>query len=258
MLLSVHIAEVSMRKAVAALRLNPEPDAVQGLRYARSWLTLPLRAGIMPEIVPTGVLMLAAWDDDESLDKFLSHPRAKPYRNGWRTRMTPVRSIGTLPGLLDLPRQEQPTEDQPVAAFTLGRLRGGKILPFLKTSGAAEREARTHPAFIEGVGLFRPPLGAGTFSLWRNAREMRQYALGTYPGGHRNAIAIDYERRFWHEMLFSRYLPYAAEGQWKGRNPLDELKPAYGRSPGALTGTAPTSAFLATLLARLFRAGSAK
>lgn len=225
MLLSVHIAEVSVRKAFAALRLTPEPDAVQGLRYAGSWLTFPLRMGMKLELVPTGVLMLAAWDDDESLDKFLSHPCARPYRDGWRTRMTPARSVGTLPGLPDLPRQEQPTGDQPVAAFTLGRLRADKVIPFFATSAAAEREARTHPGLIEGVGIFRPPLAAGTFSLWRNAREMRQYAHGSYPGGHKNAIAVDRSRQFWHEMLFSRHLPYSAEGRWKGRNPLSELQP---------------------------------
>jgi hypothetical protein len=226
MLLSVHIAEVSARKAAAALRLTPEPDSVQGLRYAGSWLTVPLRKGLKPDLVPTGVLMFAAWDDDESLDKFLSHPRAAPYRDGWQTRMTPARSVGSLPGLPDMPRQEQPTGDRPVAAFTLGRLRASKLIPFYKTSTAAEREAQTHPGFIEGTGLFRPPLAAGTFSLWRNAREMRQYAVGSYPGGHKNAIAVDREGHFWNEMFFSRYLPCSSEGQWKGRNPLGELAAA--------------------------------
>jgi hypothetical protein len=225
MLMSVHIAEVGVRKAAATLRKTPRPETVQGLRYAGSWLTFPLRTGMKLELVPTGVLMLAAWDDDESLDKFLHHPAAKPYRGGWQTRMTPARSIGTLPGLPDLPRQEQPAGDQPVAAFTLGRLRPGKLLPFLATTAAAEREAQGHPGFIEGVGIFRPPLGAGTFSLWRNVRTMRDYALGSYPGGHKKAIEVDQERRFWHEMLFSRYLPYMAEGQWKGSNPLAELEP---------------------------------
>lgn len=223
MILSVHMAEVSVRKAAAALRLTPRPDSVQGLRYASAWLTLPLRTGLKPEVVPTGVLMLAAWDDDEALDKFLFHPRARPYRNGWRTRMAPVRSVGTLPGLPDLPRQERPTGDQPVAAFTLGRLRADKLLPFYLTAAAAEREARTHPGFIAGVALFRPPLAAGTFSIWRNSREMRKYALGSYPGGHKSAMAVDRERSFWHEMLFSRYLPYSAEGNWGGHNPLGHL-----------------------------------
>lgn len=238
MLLSVHIAEVSPRKAVAALGRTPDPGSVQGLRYAKAWLTLPLRTGLKPEIIPTGVLMLAAWDDDESLDRFLSHPKARPYRDGWRTRMTPVRSIGTLPGLPDLPRQEQPTGDYPVAAFTLGRLRADKLLPFMATAAAAEREARTHPALLAGVALFRPPLAAGTFSLWRNAREMRKYVVGNYPGGHKNAMAVDRERRFWHEQLFSRHLPYVAEGSWEGRNPLGELQLA--DNPGA--GNRPPAA----------------
>jgi hypothetical protein len=235
MLLSVHIAEVGVRTAITTLRRAPDPDAIQGLRFARSFLTLPLRTGMMPSLTPTGVLLIAAWDDDESLDKFLFHRRAEPYKNGWRVRMTPVRSIGQLPGLPDLPRQEQPTGDQPVAALTLGRLRADKTVPFLVASGSAERNACTCPGFIDGLAIFRPPMAVGTFSLWRNAREMRQYVTGTYPGGHKKAMSTDQEQRFWHERLFSRHLPYSAEGQWKGRNPLEMLEPATG--PGRANGT---------------------
>jgi hypothetical protein len=226
MLLSVHIAEVGARKAVTTLRRTPDPGAIQGLRFARSFLTLPLRTGMMLSPKPTGVLLLAAWDDDESLDKFLSHPQAKPYENGWRVRMTTVRSVGHLPGLPGLLRQEQPTGDQPVAALTLGRLRAGKTVPFLVTSAAAERDAVNHAGFIEGLAVFHPPMGVGTFTLWRNAREMRQYAMGAHPGGHKKAMEIDQEHRYWHERLFSRHLPYSAEGQWKGRNPLNMLTSA--------------------------------
>lgn len=226
MLLSVHIAEVGFRKAVATIRRTPKPDSVQGLRFARAWAMMPLRMGMVPRIAVTGVLMLAAWDDDESLDKFLSHPRAKPYRHGWRTRMIPARSIGAMPGLEDLPRQERPTGDHPVAAVTRGRLRAGNLLPYFAAAAAAEREAQTHPAYIEGTTLFRLPLEIGTFTLWRNSREMLKYSIGNYPGGHKNAMVVERARPMMQEMFFSRHLPYSAEGQWKGRNPLAGLRPA--------------------------------
>jgi hypothetical protein len=226
MLLSAHIAEVGIRQAVTALRVKPTPGRIQGLRYAQTFLTAEFRKGIIPSLGITGSIMIAAWDDDESLDRFLSHPRAKLYENGWRTRLDPARSVGMLPGLPDLPRQERPTGDHPVAALTCGRVRANKFAPFIKAAGAAEREAASHPGFIEGITLIRPPLVIGTFSLWRNARDMRQYVAGSYPGGHKRAMTKDREMQFNHEMFFSRFLPYEAEGQWRGNNPLAALGPA--------------------------------
>jgi hypothetical protein len=233
--LSAHIVDAGVGKAITALRSRPDPTRIDGLRYAGTWLTASLRTGIFPSLAVTGAIMIAAWDDDESLDRFLRHPLAKPYEPGWRVRLEPARSIGALPGLPDLPRQERPTGDHPVAAFTVGRVRANRFLPFIVTAAAAERDAVRHPGFIEGVTIVRPPLVIGTFSLWRNAREMRQYAVGSYPGGHSRAIKKDQEGQFNHEMFFSRYRPYAAEGQWKGRNPLAMLAPP-SDGPGSARG----------------------
>ncbi len=224
MLLSVHIAEVGIPRAVRTLLSKPDPSAIQGMRYAQTWLTASLRSGMLPSLNVTGVIMIAAWDDDESLDRFMQHKSVKPYADGWSMRMRPVRSLGVLAGLPDLPRQERPTGEHPVAALTMAKVRANRFLPFIKAAGAAEREAATHPGFIEGITLIRPPLVIGTLSLWRNAPVMREYARGTYPGGHLKAIKKDREREFHHEMSFSRHLPYVAEGRWKGRDPLATLQ----------------------------------
>jgi hypothetical protein len=234
--LSAHLAEVSTSKATAALRAKPDPAKIPGLRYAETWLTASLRSGILPSLTVSGIMLIAAWDDDEALDRFLSHPRAKLYENGWRVRLEPARSIGQLPGLPELPRQERPSGDGPVAAITIGRVRAGKLLPFVRAAGAAEREAAGHPGLIEGITLIRPPLVIGTFSLWRNAKEMRQYVTGSYPGGHSRAMDEDKKGQFHHEMFFSRYIPYASEGQWHGRNPLPGLEPAPVAVPAPRSG----------------------
>lgn len=240
MILSAHIAEVGMAKAFRAFQSPPDPAAIDGLRFARSYLTAELRRGIFPSLKITGVALIAAWDDDESLDRFLSHRRAKPYANGWRVRLRPARSVGGLPGLPDLPRREQPTGDLPVAAFTVGRVRANRFLRFIKTAGAAERDAVGHPGFLDGITLMRPPLVIGTFSLWRNAHDMRQFAMGKYPGGHARAMRQDRAHQFNHEMFFSRHVPYAAEGKWRGVNPLDI--PEYSEGSGTPADAALMSA----------------
>jgi hypothetical protein len=88
----------------------------------------------------------------------------------------------------------------------------------LKASGAAEAQAVANPAMIAGTGLARPPRLVATFSLWRSAAEMKAYA---YRGsGHLAAMEGMRVHNFHHEYLFARFRPYAAHGEWDGREPL--------------------------------------
>jgi hypothetical protein len=230
---SAHIADVGIRKAITALRSKPDPAAIGGLRYAETWLMSPLRTGLLPSPEVNGVALIAAWDDDASLDRFLGHPLAKLYERGWQARFEPVRAVGAWPALPDLPRQEQPTDDQPVAVLTMARVRLKRARAFMAAAAEAERNARYHPALLEGTSLMRPPNLIATFSLWRHAREMRQYVVGSYPGGHVRAMKAHEERVFHHETVFVRLRPYAVEGQWNGRAPLAIPLPAVQAGPGA-------------------------
>lgn len=220
MILSAHIVNVSPPKALAGLRAKPKPRAIQGLRYAESWLVSPLRTGLLPSTQVQGVALIAAWDDDESLDRFLFHPLAKLYEPGWRARFEPVRTVGAWPGMPELPRTEKATDDEPVAVLTMARMRLTRIRAFAAAAGPAEREAVRHPAFLEGASLMHPPNLISTFTLWRTAREMRQYTVGAYPGGHRDAMKKNDDKVFHHETVFVRLRPYEVQGLWNGRDPL--------------------------------------
>ncbi|WP_394428732.1 spheroidene monooxygenase [Streptomyces sp. SGAir0957] len=225
-LMSLHLAEASPVQALRAVRSAPGPAELQGLRYAQTWLTSPLRAGALPSAKVTGVALIAAWDDERSLDRYLGHPSARVYREGWNARCEIVRTVGAWPGLPDLPRQEKPTDDDPVAVLTMARIRLHRWGPFAAAAGPAEREARRHPAFLAGTSLLRPPGSVATLSLWRTAREMRQYTVGSCPGGHAEAMRKHQEKEFHHETMFVRLRPYASEGRWGGRDPLGRTGPA--------------------------------
>ncbi|MFI0235887.1 spheroidene monooxygenase [Streptomyces sp. NPDC016845] len=225
-LISLHLAEVGTVRALRAVRPAPVPAAVQGLRFAQTWLMSPLRTGALPSANVTGVALIAAWDDDRSLDRYLSHPTARVYREGWNARCEPVRTVGAWPGLPDLPRREEPTGEDPVAVLTMARVRLHRWGPFAAAAGPAEREARRHPAFLAGTSLLRPPGRVATLSLWRTAREMRQYTVGSCPGGHADAMKRHQEKEFHYETVFVRLRPYATEGRWGGRDPLGRTDPA--------------------------------
>lgn len=221
MIVSVHLVEAGWRRAPGMLRYQPEPADVPGMTYAEAALSTPLRSGPVPRPGPGRFGLIAAWKDDRALDGFLAdHPLASRLAEGWHARLEPVRLYGSWAGMPDLPTREKPIDDaEPVAVLTLGRPRISRAVPFLRTSAPAERAASTNPAVLASTALARPPRFVSTFSLWRSAGEMREYADGA-DGPHQAAVRADRGRPFHHESAFVRFRPYASQGEWDGRDPL--------------------------------------
>jgi hypothetical protein len=236
MILSVHIADVGLRASRAILRSCPAPEETPGLRYAETTIAAPLGGRVpvpMPQLGRAG--LIASWDDDLAFERFLSdHPLAERLASGWHVRLQPLRAYGTWSGLPDLPGKELSVgDDEPVAVLTLGRLRIGRVGSFLLTSARAERQAVADPAVLASTGLARPPGLVATFSLWRTARAMRDYAHGASGDGHTRAIRVHRARPFHHESVFARFRPYAAHGTWDGREPLATVSLAAAPEPAA-------------------------
>jgi hypothetical protein len=103
--------------------------------------------------------------------------------------------------------------------LTLGRLRKRRLLPFLRAGAAAEAELPGSPGLLAATGFAHPPYLVSTFSLWRTASEMRDYAHRA-AGAHMGAVRSDRERPFHHESAFIRFRPYHSEGSWGGDDPL--------------------------------------
>jgi hypothetical protein len=221
MVVSVHIAKVGVRNVPGALRGRPAPRQVPGLRYAETTITAPLGASLLPTPSPGGAGLVAAWDDDASLDAFeAGHPLARRFAGGWRVRLQPLRLSGSWPQMPGLPERELPVEDdEPVAVLTLGRLRLLRAVPFLRASAEAEGEVLSAPGMLASIGLARPPRLVATFSLWRSAAQMREYAQ-RQGGAHPAATRAHHEQPFHHQSAFIRFRPYASGGDWDGRDPL--------------------------------------
>jgi hypothetical protein len=221
LIVSVHLIEVGWRRVPGLLRNRPKLEDVSGLTYAESVLSMPLRAGALPRPGPGRAGLIAAWDDDRALDAFLAdHPLAKRLAEGWHVRLEPLRVFGSWTGMPGLPKRALPVKDEePVAVLTLGRPRIGRLVPFLRSSAPAERGALGSPAVLASTALARPPHFVSTFSLWRSAAGMRDYAHGG-DGAHQAAVKADRARPFHHESAFVRFRPYASAGKWDGRDPL--------------------------------------
>jgi hypothetical protein len=221
-IVSVHLADVGLLKTQQLLFRRLDPTAVPGMTYAEPAFTVPLGSRL-PRPHPRRIGLIAAWEDDAAIDRFLSdHPAGETIAAGWHTRLEPLRCFGSWSGLPNLPTKELPVDDEePVAAITLGRLRFLRTVPFLKSGGPAERDAVADPAVLASTGFARlaGPRLVSTFTIWRSAAAMREYAFGR-AGSHQAAVRADRATPFHHESAFVRFRPYASQGLWDGRDPL--------------------------------------
>jgi len=227
MIVSVHIAEPGPREAAEVLLRQPKPARVPGLTYAETTTTAPLGEPLLPPRQLGAVGMIAAWESDAALEQFSArHPVGRHLATGWEVRLEPLRVSGAWAGMPGLPARALPVDDsEPVGILTLGRLRLLRTGAFRRSAAPAEAAALASPALLAGTGLARPPRLVATFTLWRSAAAMREFAYGRgIP--HQAAIDADRTRPFHHESAFVRFRPYASRGLWNGRDPLAELTSA--------------------------------
>lgn len=222
MIVSVHIADLGPSRSLKALRRPPNPDSIPGLGSATTVLVTGTGSKRPPR--PGRVGMIASWEEDAALDRFLDEdPLGEGLAAGWYARLDPLRVFGSWPAIPGLPDRERPHDpEEPVVALTLGRLRLKRIRPFLRAAVPAESDVLVAPGLIASAGLARPPRLVFTLSIWRSSAEMRDYV--TREGGpHAAAVNSDRERGFHHESAFIRFRPYASHGAWDGRDPIAGL-----------------------------------
>ncbi|MFI9079085.1 spheroidene monooxygenase [Streptomyces sioyaensis] len=221
MIVSVHVADIGVRSVRSVLRACPRPDGTPGLRWAQTALTGLIAAG-PPRLRPGRATLLAAWEDDAALDRFLAEdPLARRLADGWRVRLQPRRISGAWPALpmeID-PGAARDEEDGPVAVLTLGQLRLRRALPFLRANSRTAGRAAADPSLLASVAVARPPRFVGTFSLWRSTSAMHRYAYGAALPEHKEAVREHRAKPFHHEAAFLRFRPYGAQGTLDGHEP---------------------------------------
>lgn len=222
MIASVHLAATGPRLGLRTFfRGAPDPTAVAGLTYAETVLTAPLSSAVLPKPTFTEVGLIASWDDDEHLDRFLADPGlAGPFASGWHVRLRPVRVVGAWPAMPGLPARATPVDDdEPIVVLTLGRPRIARLHTFLPTSARAEAALDGASGLLAATGLAHPPRLVSTFSVWETTAAMRAYAHDA-GGAHMAAVHGDQAAPFHHESAFVRLRPYFSIGSWGGRDPL--------------------------------------
>lgn len=225
MIVSVHIADVGRLEAQRHVLRRLDVSTVPGMTYGEAVFAAQL-GNRVPKPQPGRIGLIAAWDGDAALDRFLAgHPLAERLSGGWHVRLEPLRCFGSWGGMEGLPANELPVaDDEPVVALTLGRLRLRRTRAFLRSARPTERDAMENPAVaaLTAFGRFTPPRLVSTFTIWRSAAAMRDYAFDG-SGSHQAAVRVDRAHPFHSESAFIRFRPYASQGSWDGRDPLAAL-----------------------------------
>jgi heme-degrading monooxygenase HmoA len=226
MIVSVQIAELGVRGGLGVLARPPRAADVPGLRHAETVFTAPISDRVLPAPNLATVGLIAAWEDDDAFERFTtSHPLAQRLAGGWQVRLQPLRVSGAWTEVPDLLERQQPVEDEePVVVLTIGRTKPWRLPPFLRAAAAAEADAVAAPGLLASTGFGRLPRLVSTFSVWRSAAEMRDYAYRE-AGAHRAAVAADKAHPFHFSSAFIRFRPIASSGSWNGRNPLALAEP---------------------------------
>ena len=93
MIASVHVSDVSLSVALSAARRTSFHRSVDGLRHANLAFAAPLSPSVLPRPSLRRIVMVAIWDGDAALDRFLETDRfANLFQNGWQVRLQPLRA----------------------------------------------------------------------------------------------------------------------------------------------------------------------
>ena len=108
----------------------------------------------------------------------------------------------------------------PLGVLTRATIRPGQLWRFWRSVPQVSRSVENQEGLLFSKGIGELPLvQQATFSLWQNSQLMKDYAYKSRY--HKEVVRRTRELGWYKEEMFARFQPYAVEGSWEGRNPLD-------------------------------------
>ncbi len=233
MIHSFHLAEVPLRTGAAALLRPPTPEAAPGLDHMECLSLMRLGAPVMSpdRLQLTRLAVFAQWRDEEALTQFLErNALGRALDDGWHVRLEFLRRWSTIAAFPDLPvRAGEWSQDDPVVAVTLARMKLPQLPRFLRHGRPVERLVRDHPGVSLAVAAIRPPRTVSTFSIWNSVRDMVEMVQGRsdvdQPARHSAAMRERERRDFHREFVTYRFRALAEYGTWQGRSRIVPVPP---------------------------------
>jgi len=228
MLFSVHVADTNPLTALR--RRTPQAADVAGLRSARNGIAAPFVPSHIPRPQLGREVLMAAWQDEASLDAFIAgHPFGQAMAGGWHTRLELVRAVGVWPGLdHDMAAEAGNRADNmtgPSVAITIGTAFLKSAVPFAKVTKGLDRQFLATPSGLWGTGVTNLPQRlVASLTVWKDLGAAADYMK---TGAHGQAVKdhFDFTRDpTGHTFVtgggFFGFRPLSTSGSLDGRNPL--------------------------------------
>ena len=183
--------------------------------------------GLWPNLDRYG--LMAVWENATVAEAFFGqHPFWAGYERRstetWTVQLAPLKSQGLWDGKnpFDYVPEIMPGDDAPVAVLTRASIRWWKTPRFWRYVAPTSAALAGAPGVVLAIGLGElPVVRQATFSVWRSAAIMQQYAY--HDARHREAIRLTRQENWYAEEMFARFQVLASAGTVDGRDPLADL-----------------------------------
>lgn len=227
-----HHLELSFFQAIRMMFSPLNSKHNEGLIHAETMSAMVLGSSILSpsRFFSKKIVVFAQWESEEALQFFLDqHPNGKLYAKSWYIQLELIREWGEISGF-KIPKlvEENDSNDGPVVAVTLARMKFLEIPRFLRWGRPVEKLVRDHPGTVASLASIRYPNLISTFSIWNTQKEMREMVTGRskvqQPKRHIDAMKERQRKDFHDEFTTLRFKPIAEFGTWKMKN---EAKPIF-------------------------------
>lgn len=228
MLFSAHVADTNPFGALR--RRTPKEGDGSGLKSARVGICAPFTKGALPRPQLGREAMVACWQDEDALDRFLvEHPTGNAFAKGWHVRMELVRAVGVFPGLNHdmVAEAGDRAKDMtgPSVALTAGTAYVRSLVPFLKVTSGLEEQFLATPQALWGTGFSNlAQRFFATITVWESLDAANNYMK---TGAHGAAVKDHFDHAkdpTGHTFVtgggFLGFRPLSTHGTLGGKNPV--------------------------------------
>lgn len=165
--------------------------------------------------------VFAVWEDEDALahlDDFDGRWAAATER--YDLMMAPLGAHGSWDGEDPVGGADESTHlGGPVAVVTRATVRLRQLPTFLRAVPPVQATMGATAGLLAAVGIGEVPVGRqATFSLWRDAAAVREFAYGD--PSHAEVVERTRAEGWYGEEWFARFRPVSSSGTWDGVDPL--------------------------------------
>jgi hypothetical protein len=223
-LVTMHVWRVTPQRVPAALAAAAlDPRRVRALAKARFAKLLGASTGFgIRGADLTRWVLLVSWTSADAARAFADSAVVRRWqarsRESWSAELLPLASRGRWSRRSPFERTAAEWNG-PVAALTHARLAPQHAVTFWRSVPPIAADLQQRHGLRTAFGIGEIPLGVqGTFSLWRDAAALEEFAYQGAP--HREAIRQTALRRWYREELFARFGVLSTTGRLGGSDPL--------------------------------------